>query len=117
MIHKVLFLSSVHSWNGNKARLDRDVENQRRQDRKRPFDDDENDLDRGRVKKVKSQDNYKARNNSNFNQFQEHQNHNWGYNNHYRQHNYNMNRPRHNGNHNRHNNRYHHNKSRNHWRR
>lgn len=116
----MLFSSLVHSWNGHKARLDRDVDNQRRQDRKRSFDNDENDLDRGRVKKVKMQNDYQARNDSKFNQYQEQQNQ-WRYNNQYnnRHNNNHMYRPRHGGNHNRpHNNRYnHHNNPRHNWRR
>lgn len=116
----------VPSWNGGKARIDRDVDNERRQERKRPFDNDEDELDRGRTKKIKMY-HKDYRNDSKYNQFQEHHNNNikWRQfsNNHYRTgncHSYNG-RPRHGGGGGNYNrppyHRHHHNKSRNNWRR
>jgi ubiquitin carboxyl-terminal hydrolase 36/42 len=115
---------SVHSWNGGKARLDREVNNQRRQERKRSFDKDDEELDRGRTKKIKlDHGNDKSRNDSKYNPFQQHQNAaDWRHiNNQYRPNNCHLySRPRHGGggNYNRPpHHRFHHNKSRNHWRR
>ncbi|XP_058794208.1 ubiquitin carboxyl-terminal hydrolase 36 isoform X3 [Phymastichus coffea] len=113
--------SNVHSWNGGKARLEREVDNQRHQDRKRLYEDEEDELDRGRLKKVKHHDykNHDAR----YNRFQEHQNNGlkWKYNNnnHYRLNHNNHSYRRHGngGNYNRQHHRYHNNKSRNGWHR
>ncbi|KAJ8681566.1 hypothetical protein QAD02_017358 [Eretmocerus hayati] len=65
--------SNVQSWNGGKARMDRDVDNQRRQDRKRPYDDD-SEIDRGRMKKVKMHNGFKNHHDSKYNAFQERHN-------------------------------------------
>ncbi|XP_003425328.1 ubiquitin carboxyl-terminal hydrolase 36 isoform X1 [Nasonia vitripennis] len=118
--------TSVPSWNGGKARIDREVDNERRQERKRPFDNDEDELDRGRTKKVKMH-HKDYRNDTKYNQFQEHHNNNikWRQlsNTRYRTgncHSYNG-RPRHGGGGGNYNrppyHRHHHNKSRNNWRR
>lgn len=45
----------VKSWNGQQTTMERELANDRREERKRQFEDDrETDMDRGRVKKTKS---------------------------------------------------------------
>ncbi|XP_014220685.1 ubiquitin carboxyl-terminal hydrolase 36 isoform X2 [Trichogramma pretiosum] len=77
--------TNVHSWNGGKARLDREVETQRHKERiKRRYDDEDDEIDKGRTKKVKTNhyDNnynnkYHNSNGRDYNPFQEHQNNKW----------------------------------------
>ncbi|XP_014213943.1 ubiquitin carboxyl-terminal hydrolase 36 isoform X3 [Copidosoma floridanum] len=118
----------VLSWDGGKARLDREIDSDRRQEIvKRRYDDDDDEYDRGRTKKIKvhHNDHNNRGNDSRYNRFQEFENNKWKYpnsnnnNNYYRYNNQSYHRPRHGGNHNRsnHSRRFNHNKSRSHWRR
>ncbi|XP_032664961.1 ubiquitin carboxyl-terminal hydrolase 36-like isoform X2 [Odontomachus brunneus] len=66
--------SSVLNWNGGRTQLDRDVENDRREERKRHFNADDEEIDRGRVKKVKDRRSYEGRASMSYNSFQEYQN-------------------------------------------
>ncbi|XP_071870273.1 ubiquitin specific peptidase 36 [Bombus fervidus] len=122
MSHRGYGSSSVANWNGNRTHLDREVDNDRREERKRHFNADDEEIDRGRVKKVKDHRTYEERNNSGYNPFQEYQNgKTWnrslgGY---YRRHYYNTSnnaRPRHGRNYRPPHYRYH-NHSRAHWQR
>ena len=122
MSHRGYGSSSVSNWNGNRTHLDREVDNDRREERKRHFNQDDEDIDRGRVKKVKDHRGYEERSNSGYNPFQEYQNgKTWnrslgGY---YRRHYYNTSshaRPRHGRNYRPPHYRYH-NHSRVHWQR
>ena len=122
MSHRGYGSSSVSNWNGNRTHLDREVDNDRREERKRHFNQDDEDIDRGRVKKVKDHRGYEERSNSGYNPFQEYQNgKTWnrslgGY---YRRHYYNTSshaRPRHGRNYRPPHYRYH-NHSRAHWQR
>ena len=122
MSHRGYGSSSVSNWNGNRTHLDREVDNDRREERKRHFNQDDEDIDRGRVKKVKDDRGYEERSNSGYNPFQEYQNgKTWnrslgGY---YRRHYYNTSshaRPRHGRNYRPAHYRYH-NHSRAHWQR
>lgn len=115
-------LFTVTNWNGNRTHLDREVDNDRREERKRHFNADDEEIDRGRVKKVKDHRTYEERSNSGYNPFQEYQNgKTWnrslgGY---YRRHYYNTSnnaRPRHGRNYRPPHYRYH-NHSRAHWQR
>lgn len=46
----------VRSWNGQQANMERELINERREDRKRQVEDDrETEMDRGRIKKIKTQ--------------------------------------------------------------
>ncbi|XP_015189525.1 PREDICTED: ubiquitin carboxyl-terminal hydrolase 36-like [Polistes dominula] len=45
--------SLVTNWRGNRCHLDREVDNERREERKRHMNPDDEEADRGRVKKVK----------------------------------------------------------------
>ncbi|XP_076758873.1 ubiquitin specific peptidase 36 isoform X2 [Xylocopa sonorina] len=121
MSHRGYGSSSVTNWNGNRTHLDREVDNDRREERKRHFNTDDEEIDRGRVKKVKDHRTYEERSNSGYNPFQEYQNgKTWnrsigGY---YRRHYYNTSshtRPRHNRNYRQPHYRYNH--SRVHWQR
>uniref|UniRef100_A0A1B6H560 Ubiquitin carboxyl-terminal hydrolase n=1 Tax=Homalodisca liturata TaxID=320908 RepID=A0A1B6H560_9HEMI len=72
--------TNVSTWNGNRTQVDRDVENDRNQQRKRSYDQMyDNEYDQGKVKKVKSNSHYMKNNdrdmNGRRNLFQEHQNH------------------------------------------
>lgn len=62
------------NWNGGRSRLDREVDDERRQERKRHMDPDDEEIDRGRTKKVKSHRDYENRPNAGYNPFQEYQN-------------------------------------------
>nr|XP_033321304.1 ubiquitin carboxyl-terminal hydrolase 36-like [Megalopta genalis] len=66
--------SSLLNWNGNRTHLDREVDNDRREERKRHFNTNDDDIDRGRVKKVKDHRTYEDRSNTGYNPFQEYQN-------------------------------------------
>lgn len=95
----------VTNWNGSRTQLDRDVDNDRREERKRHFNADDEEMDRGRVKKVKdhsSRRSYNERSNANYNSFQEYQNKTWNrsVNSYHRRHYYNTSyvRPRHGNN-------------------
>lgn len=66
----------VTNWNGSKTQLDRDVDNERREERKRHFNADDEEMDKGRTKKVKNHTNrrsYEERSTI-YNPFQEYQN-------------------------------------------
>ncbi|XP_018398143.1 PREDICTED: ubiquitin carboxyl-terminal hydrolase 36-like [Cyphomyrmex costatus] len=52
--------SSVMSWNGNRTHLDRDIDNERREERKRHFNADDEEIDKGRTKKVKDHTNRRS---------------------------------------------------------
>ncbi|EFN76140.1 ubiquitin carboxyl-terminal hydrolase 36 isoform X2 [Harpegnathos saltator] len=65
--------SSVFNWNGNRTQLDREADNDRREERKRHFNADDEEMDRGRVKKVKDR-RYEDRAGMSYNSFQEYQN-------------------------------------------
>ena len=115
-------LITVTNWNGGRSRLDREVDDERRQERKRHLDPNDEEIDRGRSKKIKSHREYDNRNNSGYNPFQEYQNvKSWnrsiaGYQ---RRSYYNTSsygRARHANNH-RHQNYRYHNHNRNHWQR
>ncbi|XP_046660387.1 ubiquitin carboxyl-terminal hydrolase 36 isoform X2 [Homalodisca vitripennis] len=72
--------TNVSTWNGNRTQVDRDVENDRNQQRKRSYDQMyNNEYDQGKVKKVKSNSHYMKNSdrdmNGRRNLFQEHQNH------------------------------------------
>ncbi|CAK9804220.1 Ubiquitin carboxyl-terminal hydrolase 36 [Anthophora plagiata] len=120
MSHRGYGSSSVTNWNGNRTHLEREVDNDRREERKRHFNVDDEEIDRGRVKKVKDHRTYEERNSSGYNLFQEYQNgKTWnrslGY---YRRHYYNTSshpRPRHGRNYRPPHYRYNH--SRAHWQR
>jgi len=68
------------NWNGNRTQLDRDVDNDRREERKRHFNADDEEIDKGRTKKVKDHTNrrsYEERSSTSYNSFQEYQNKTW----------------------------------------
>ncbi|CAL1683122.1 unnamed protein product [Lasius platythorax] len=104
--HRGYGSTSVTNWNGNRAQLDRDVDNDRREERKRHFNADDEEMDRGRVKKVKdhsSRRSYNERSTASYNSFQEYQNKTWNRsvnNSYHRRHYYNTSyaRPRHGNN-------------------
>ncbi|XP_011876463.1 PREDICTED: ubiquitin carboxyl-terminal hydrolase 36-like [Vollenhovia emeryi] len=52
MSHRGYGSSAVTNWSGNKTQLDRDVNNDRREERKRHFNADDEDIDKGRIKKI-----------------------------------------------------------------
>lgn len=106
---------AVTNWNGNRTQLERDVDNDRREERKRHFNPDDDEMDRGRIKKIKDRRMYEDRASTSHNSFQEYQN---GKNyRSYRRHYYNTShaRSRHGNNRKPHYNRYTHNYSRGHW--
>ncbi|XP_031846281.1 ubiquitin specific peptidase 36 isoform X2 [Nomia melanderi] len=74
MSHRGYGSSTVLNWNGNRTHLDREVDNDRREERKRHFNTTDDDIDRGRVKKVKDHRTYDDRSNASYNPFQEYQN-------------------------------------------
>ncbi|XP_033321302.2 ubiquitin specific peptidase 36 [Megalopta genalis] len=74
MSHRGYGSSTVLNWNGNRTHLDREVDNDRREERKRHFNTNDDDIDRGRVKKVKDHRTYEDRSNTGYNPFQEYQN-------------------------------------------
>ncbi|XP_015595201.1 ubiquitin carboxyl-terminal hydrolase 36 isoform X2 [Cephus cinctus] len=74
MSHRGYGSSSVSNWNGGRAHLEREVDNERREERKRHFDPNDEEMDRGRVKKVKVHRDYDGRSNAGYNPFQEYQN-------------------------------------------
>lgn len=69
-----LFFQIVTNWNGDRAHLEREVNNERREERKRHFDPDDEEMDRGRTKKIKCHREYESRSNPGFNPFQEYSN-------------------------------------------
>lgn len=73
MSHRGYGSSSVSNWNGGRAHLEREVDTERREERKRHLDSDEEEMDRGRVKKVKGHREYKERANPGYNPFQTYQ--------------------------------------------
>ncbi|XP_011313285.1 ubiquitin carboxyl-terminal hydrolase 36 [Fopius arisanus] len=123
MSHRGYGSSSVTNWNGNRSHLDREVENERREERKRHHDPDDEEMDRGRTKKLKNHREYEGRSNPGYNPFQEYQNGktwNRGSNGPYHRRNYyntsSHNRPRHGGNYRQQQYRYH-GHNRDHWQR
>lgn len=62
------------NWNGNRTQLEREVDNDRREERKRHFNADDEDIDKGRIKKIKNRRTYEERSNTCYNSFQEYQN-------------------------------------------
>ncbi|XP_033213289.1 ubiquitin carboxyl-terminal hydrolase 36-like isoform X2 [Belonocnema kinseyi] len=72
--HRGYGSNSVTNWNGGRSRLDREVDDERRQERKRHMDPDDEEIDRGRTKKVKRHRDYENRPNTSYNAFQEYQN-------------------------------------------
>ena len=54
--------------------MDREVDDERRQERKRHLDPDDEEIDRGRTKKIKNHRDYENRPNAGYNPFQEYQN-------------------------------------------
>ncbi|XP_043274573.1 ubiquitin carboxyl-terminal hydrolase 36 [Venturia canescens] len=66
--------SSVPNWNGNRSHLGREVDNERREGRKRHLDPDEDEIDRGRIKKIKTRGYETERSNPGYNPFQEYHN-------------------------------------------
>ncbi|XP_076248249.1 ubiquitin specific peptidase 36 isoform X2 [Calliopsis andreniformis] len=121
MSHRGYGSSSVTNWNGNRTHLDREVDNDRREERKRHFNPDEEEIDRGRVKKVKDHRTYEE-SSTGYNPFQEYQNSkiwNRSEGSYYRRHYYNTSshaRPRYGRNYRPPHYRYH-NHSRAHWQR
>lgn len=97
MSHRGYGSSSVTSWNGNRTQLDHDVDNDRREERKRHFNADDDEIDKGRTKKVKNHTNrrsYEERSSTSYNSFQEYQNKTWnrslnGYHHHHHHHHHN----------------------------
>ncbi|XP_071579598.1 ubiquitin carboxyl-terminal hydrolase 36 isoform X2 [Temnothorax nylanderi] len=77
MSHRGYGSSSVTNWNGNRTQLDRDVDNDRREERKRHFNADDDEIDKGRTKKVKDYTNRRYEDRSSYNSFQGHQNKTW----------------------------------------
>uniref|UniRef100_A0A1B6KW25 Ubiquitin carboxyl-terminal hydrolase n=1 Tax=Graphocephala atropunctata TaxID=36148 RepID=A0A1B6KW25_9HEMI len=76
--------SNVSTWNGNRTQVDRDVENDRVQQRKRTYDQQyDNEYDQGKIKKMKSNNHYQKNGdrdmNGRRNFIQEHQNHKNGW--------------------------------------
>ncbi|XP_063995854.1 ubiquitin carboxyl-terminal hydrolase 36 [Diachasmimorpha longicaudata] len=122
MSHRGYGSPSVTNWNGNRSHLEREVDTERREERKRHHDPDDEEMDRGRTKKLKSHREYEGRSNPGYNPFQEYQNgktwnrpSNGSY---HRRNHYNTsshNRPRHGGNYRQHY-RYH-GHNREHWQR
>ncbi|XP_029169097.1 ubiquitin carboxyl-terminal hydrolase 36 [Nylanderia fulva] len=103
MSHRGYGSTSVTNWNGNRTQLERDVDNDRREERKRHFNPDDEEMDRGRVKKVKDHSSRRSYNDRpNYNSFQEYQNKTWNrsVNSYHRRHYYNTSyvRPRHGNN-------------------
>ncbi|XP_024889248.1 ubiquitin carboxyl-terminal hydrolase 36-like isoform X1 [Temnothorax curvispinosus] len=96
MSHRGYGSSSVTNWNGNRTQLDRDVDNDRREERKRHFNADDEEIDKGRTKKVKDYTNRRYEDRSSYNSFQGHQNKTWNrFNfNHPRRQHYNTSYPR-----------------------
>ncbi|XP_012276206.1 ubiquitin carboxyl-terminal hydrolase 36 isoform X2 [Orussus abietinus] len=74
MSHRGYGSSSVVSWNGGRTHMEREVDNERRDERKRHFDPEDEELDRGRLKKVRMHRVYEGRSNPDYNPFQEYQN-------------------------------------------
>ncbi|XP_076280574.1 ubiquitin specific peptidase 36 isoform X1 [Lasioglossum baleicum] len=74
MSHRGYGSSTVLNWNGNRTHLDREVDNDRREERKRHLYTNDDDIDRGRVKKMKDHRTYEERSNTGYNPFQEYQN-------------------------------------------
>lgn len=69
------FFQTVSNWNGGRAHLEREVDNERREERKRHHDPEEEEMDRGKTKKLKNHHGYESgRSNPGYNPFQEYQN-------------------------------------------
>lgn len=64
----------VTNWRGNRCHLEREVDNDRREERKRHINADDEEADRGRVKKVKEHRMFGERISTGYNLFQEYQN-------------------------------------------
>ncbi|XP_044753108.1 ubiquitin carboxyl-terminal hydrolase 36 [Coccinella septempunctata] len=52
--------SSVSTWNGTRSRLDKEVANERREERKRTIEEVSDPIDQGRKKHVKTHNNFKS---------------------------------------------------------
>lgn len=83
MSHRGYGSSGVQTWNGERTKMDKELAEEKREDRKRQFHDDrETEMDRGRTKKIKINryEEFRGRsdsagyNNNNNNAFQQHQN-------------------------------------------
>ncbi|XP_018317211.1 ubiquitin carboxyl-terminal hydrolase 36 isoform X2 [Mycetomoellerius zeteki] len=117
MSHRGYGSSSVMNWNGNRTQLDRDVDNDRREERKRHFNADDEEIDKGRTKKIKDHTNrrpYEERSSTSYKSFQPnkswnrsvngyHHHHNHHHHHHYHHHrryphNTSYTRPRHGNN-------------------
>ncbi|KDR20325.1 Ubiquitin carboxyl-terminal hydrolase 36 [Zootermopsis nevadensis] len=82
--HRGYGSASVTNWSGERSHMDREVQRDRREDRKRNYDNDYNEeFDRGRVKKVKRHHIDSHHNKMKFNPFQDYHNfkRQWGNNN------------------------------------
>lgn len=73
MSHRGYGSSLVTNWHGNRCYVEREVDNDRREERKRHNTEDE-EADRGRVKKVKEHRMFGDRMSTGYNLFQEYQN-------------------------------------------
>ncbi|KAL6259800.1 hypothetical protein P5V15_009711 [Pogonomyrmex californicus] len=102
MSHRGYGSSSVTNWNGNRTQLDRDVDNDRRDERKRHFNADDEEMDKGRSKKMKDHNrrSYEERSTNSFQEYQNKTNWNRSVNGYHRRHYYNTSyaRPRHGNN-------------------
>ncbi|XP_046753725.1 ubiquitin carboxyl-terminal hydrolase 36 isoform X3 [Diprion similis] len=120
MSHRGYGSSSVSNWNGGRAHLEREIGTERREERKRHLDSEEEEIDRGRMKKVKGHREYKDRANPDYNPFQEYQmSKSWSRSSGYHRrayYNVSSNRPRHGSNYRPPHYKYH-NHSRDHWQR
>ncbi|KAK2584175.1 hypothetical protein KPH14_006604 [Odynerus spinipes] len=74
MSHRGYGNTLVTNWHGNRCYLEREVDNDRREERKRHINTDDEEADRGRVKKVKEHRMFNDRTNTGYNLFQEYQN-------------------------------------------
>ncbi|XP_063701016.1 ubiquitin carboxyl-terminal hydrolase 36 [Culicoides brevitarsis] len=76
MSHRGYGTSNVQTWNGERTKMDKELAEEKREDRKRQFQDDrETEMDRGRTKKVKkSHEEFRSRSEHNGNAFQQQQN-------------------------------------------
>ncbi|KAL2727692.1 ubiquitin carboxyl-terminal hydrolase 36 isoform X1 [Vespula maculifrons] len=74
MSHRGYGSSLVTNWRGNRCHLEREVDNDRREERKRHINADDEEADRGRVKKVKEHRMFGDRISTGYNLFQEYQN-------------------------------------------
>uniref|UniRef100_A0A1B0CTF7 Ubiquitin carboxyl-terminal hydrolase n=1 Tax=Lutzomyia longipalpis TaxID=7200 RepID=A0A1B0CTF7_LUTLO len=76
--HRGYGASNVYSWNGQKTSLDREVQEDKKEERKRELEHqmENGDMDRGRTKKVKVH-HPPGKDNPGYNPFQEYQMRNW----------------------------------------